>query len=136
MLLVQMQKMRCRQVKTFAFLPLKLKKAFLFLPLRVFRKPGGLVTSFSTMQDRLEIVFFSSSLCFSMLALSVFYSSFVFKLFSSPSSLSVFFFFSLLHSPIYIAEQHIEANLHSLSSQPSVLGMEFPPLDDGQAPSA
>ena len=97
------------------------------------------MTSFSTMQDRLEIVFFSSSLCFSMLALSVFYSSFVFKLFSSPSSLSVFFFYpplSLLHSPIYIAEQHIEANLHSLSSQPSVLGMEFPPLDDGQAPSA
>jgi len=66
------------------------------------------VTSFSTMQDRLEIVFFSSSLCFSMLALSVFYSSFVFKLFLSPSSLFVFFYspLSLLHSPIYIAEQN------------------------------
>jgi hypothetical protein len=30
----------------------------------------------------------------------------------------------------------MEANLHPLSSQPSVLGMEFQPLDDGEAPSA
>jgi len=131
--------------KAFAnFLPLKTKES---LPLFAVRSLKNLrfceLLLGKCRIDWDDPLSFSSFFCFPnlnlMLVLSMFFFIFSSRLslfcFSPP--LFSFFFFSIyLTACLYSQARNLETSLNPLSSQPSLLGNQFQPLDHGKAPSA